>query len=93
MSDVAKLVCEMSDELVNLATELNRWGAANKYPSIRLYPQYARLREIGQALFNCGSHRAMDHALAQIDESPELLSASVSRLIEFGWNGIGGWQA
>jgi cob(I)alamin adenosyltransferase len=88
-----RVLDSISTELLILAKEVNRWGAANRRPSIRVYPQYARLRELGQALFDCGEYSAMDHGLAQIEEVPELHKASIARLIEFAWEDIEGWQA
>lgn len=79
-------------EFVVVARECSVWGKLNGYPAPRDYPQYSRLRELGQRFLDRGGFTEMRQALAILDmEITEEPGLSWSRFIEFAWRDIGGW--
>jgi hypothetical protein len=91
----AKKVDNWITELTELVVAANAWGAENSYPTVDAYPQYLRARGIGEEIFRWGGRKkilqtAYKSVRKRLDQRG--LSHYDSYLLEYGWNGIGGWQ-
>lgn len=89
MSDVRQL----SEELLRVINEAVMWAAAEEekngdWPEYENYPQYEKIREIGNDLYKQNGFQGM---LAGHDHVKNANSYAGS-LIERMWDGIGGWQ-
>ena len=92
METVAQ-VNALVEELADLARVANNWGAVNGFPEVEEYPQYARVRQLGEEFYRLAGFGGMQSALRSAqkklgDYPPSALSYAV---VKFGWSGVGGW--
>jgi len=81
-------------ELETLVREANAWGAENGFPEAGEYPQYPRVREIGEEFHRLAGLGGMQASLRSVqkrlgDYPPATFDYSVAT---YGWAGIGNWQ-
>lgn len=84
----------LTTELADLVQDAHSWGAENGHPEVQSYPQYSRVRELGEEFFRLAGLRGMQSALRSIqrtlaDHPPNRYGYAI---VEYGWSGIGGWE-
>lgn len=88
-----KDIIQLQIELWELINEAIMWAAGKEekdgeWPELETYPQYTRIREIGEDLFKAEGFKGM---LQGHDYAKEKNSYA-GQLIERMWDGIGSWQ-
>ena len=88
-----KHVASLVDELMQLVRDANAWGSSNSFPEVEIYPQYERVRQIGEEFNKLAGIGGMQKALTSTqrrldDYPPEKYSYAI---VVYGWEGIGGW--
>lgn len=84
---------ELYGELVTLCKAGLMWAKKHGYPEVEDYPQYQRAREIGELLHRHAGLPAMQKAVHIVYEQVESEDGGQAALLEYGWSGIGNWQA
>jgi hypothetical protein len=80
-----------AEEVLRLVIEACSWGSRNGNPwPLAQYPQYARIRELGNAINGAGGIEAMQRAAAFVDARTRRVAGSMT-LLNNMWDGIGGW--
>ena len=90
-----KLIVSLVGELMALVPEADAWGRANGHPEVQRYPQYERVRQIGQEFDALGGLAGMQKALLATqrrlaDHPPQKYSYAI---VSHGWSGVGSRQA
>jgi hypothetical protein len=75
-------------EVLDLMIAAHVWGKSNGWPGAQTYPQYARVRELGEKLYRSGGHQAMEQVAMYV------IAEGASRgfggtLLSIMWDGIG----
>ncbi len=86
-------ISALYDELVVLCKAGLAWAKKHGYPEVEDYPQYQRAREIGALLHNHAGLPAMQKAVHIVYEKVKSKDGGQAALLEYGWGGIGNWQA
>ena len=73
-------------ELVQLLDEAEEWGGRNNLPVVSEYPQYEKIREVGQHLYDDG----MDN-MVRVYNNIGNYNRSHANILNFFWKKIGGW--
>lgn len=81
------------DELIQLVHDADSWGSNNNFPEVEIYPQYQRVRQIGEK-FNklaglSGMQKALSSTQRRLDDFPPQRYSYA--IVVYGWTGIGGW--
>lgn len=79
-----------SDELVSLVREAEFWwrGQSDRSVSLTTYPQYARIRELGESIHQVGGIAAMQRASLHVRSA----WPSFGHTMDHIWKGIGSWR-
>ena len=84
---------ELVTQLVRVVDEANEWGQKNHWPAFSKYPQYDRIREIGEQINEVAGFDGMQEACLELQRSCKVIRGiSVSAPAEYSWMGIGGWM-
>lgn len=88
-------VAMLIDELIQLVRDADAWGSNNGFPEVEQYPQYKRVRQLGEEFNKLAGIGGMQKALSStqrrlVDFPPEKYSYAI---IVHGWAGIGGWSS
>ncbi len=80
-------------QLHQILKNANQWGTENNWPGFKEYPQYNKLRDIGQQLYNleCSTvnmQKALTHFKQYGNYPPDSSGTGVA---ERAWAGIGEW--
>lgn len=81
------------EELVGLCKNGLAWARKHGYPEVESYPQYLRARQVGELLYLHGGITAMQQAVHIVLEKVKSKDGGQAALLEYGWSGIGRWQA
>ena len=81
------------DELATLCKAGVAWAKRHDYPAAENYPQHPRTREIGEVLNAAGGHKLMQQAVQHVYAHVNSPDGGQAALLEYGWSGIGRWQA
>jgi hypothetical protein len=74
-------------ELLALMLDARAWGQAHGSPAFKAYPQYDRVRAVGERLHEAGGLSAMQKGHLHIRHQ----DPTVSSMLEDFWHGIGTW--
>lgn len=91
-SQVPHTIVSQISELLTLYREAFVWGSSNGWPMVAKYPQYDGVRAIGLFLYRLGGHNALTAATLAVRCDEEMEEAGMARLLDWFWQGIGGWQ-
>jgi hypothetical protein len=79
-------------ELVTVVQESHDWAAANDHPEVSTYPQYARIKEIGEQIHELAGVPGLQLARKALQARCRTADGSgKARPAESAWEGIGGW--
>lgn len=92
-ADTAVMIGIWYDELVVLCKAALIFGNKHGYPCFDKYPQYKRVREIGELLHANADFSAMQKAVHFVNTNVESEDGGQAALLEYGWSGIGHWLA
>jgi len=83
---------DLSDLLVEVVQESHEWALANGFPVIEDYPQYQRIRELGEQIHEVAGFQGMQRACAILKARCHTSSGGAKSFpAEIAWRGIGGW--
>ena len=87
------LLRELVEELVVVVQESTDWAQANGFPAVSDYPQYARIRALGQEINEAAGFRGMQAACQVLKSRIRKNSpGGESWPAEKAWEGIDGWM-
>jgi hypothetical protein len=80
-------------ELIRLHEEAHAWGNINGLPIPEKYPQFNRIREIGNNLYEINGLMQMEAAAQALEiQSMRYGGTGFNILVGNAWRGIGEWQ-
>jgi len=74
-------------ELMQLLDEAEEWGGRNNLPVVSEYPQYEKIQEVGQRLYDDGGKDNMVRVYNNISN----YNRKHANILNFFWKFIGGW--
>jgi len=84
---------ELVTQLTNVVSQANYWGSQNGWPAFKDYPQYDRIRELGEQINSVAGFKGMQRACEEIRRScSDRGGGNASAPAEYIWDGIGGWS-
>lgn len=92
-SDRGEILKNLCIELLELVNEANAWGSQNGWPISTKYPQYRRVRQIGEEIDDGYGFETMQAAAHFVkDRCIRVEGAGYGTwILESGWHGIGPW--
>ena len=76
------------ETLLSLLEDARDWGRANGWPIYERYPQYERIRRIGEMVDEGGGRSAMQ----QVHRGIALHDPELGSMLEALWDGVGQWR-
>ena len=92
MKDESPSFGTIVDELVSLSQEGVGWGLRNHFPPIKDYPQYLRIRQLGELIHANAGHEGMQEACRFLKRRVVMCEGGGQYLAEHAWDGIGDWH-